>query len=203
MVICLERGADLHMAQLMPLPVTISCFSKIQIGFTFLVPVHLGNQGPLNVCVCVCVHAQSAELQPIVTDVLWSVCVCLSVGYNRESCKSGWTDWDVACIVDLGGPRNHVLRLGSVPPSRRGNLLGFPGHWSVLACLSSERCCSTGLQTCLQGTVHHGKNVAWKCTLPPRVTSAAFRQNFSDHLLFVPVSKLYDSDMQGLHSADR
>ena len=38
MVICLERGADLHIAQLMPLPLTVSCFSKIQIGFTFLVP---------------------------------------------------------------------------------------------------------------------------------------------------------------------
>jgi len=36
MVICLERGADLHMAQLMPLPFTVSCISKIQIGFTFL-----------------------------------------------------------------------------------------------------------------------------------------------------------------------
>jgi len=32
-VICLQRGADLHMAQLMPLPLTVSCFSKIQIGF--------------------------------------------------------------------------------------------------------------------------------------------------------------------------
>ena len=54
-VICLERGADLHMAQLMPLPLTVSCFSKIQIGFTFLVPAHLGNpgKGPLNVCACV------------------------------------------------------------------------------------------------------------------------------------------------------
>ena len=41
--ICLERGADLHMAQLMPLPLT--CFSKIQIGFTFLVPAHLGSPG--------------------------------------------------------------------------------------------------------------------------------------------------------------
>ena len=41
MVICLERGADLHMAQLMPLPpLTISCFSKIQIGFTFLVGLY-------------------------------------------------------------------------------------------------------------------------------------------------------------------
>jgi len=29
LVICLERGADLHMAKLMPLPVTVSCFSKI------------------------------------------------------------------------------------------------------------------------------------------------------------------------------
>jgi len=35
-VICLERDADLHMAQLMPMPLTVSCFSKIQIGFTFL-----------------------------------------------------------------------------------------------------------------------------------------------------------------------
>jgi len=39
-VVCLEQGADLHMDQLMPLPLTISCLSKIQIGFTFLVPAH-------------------------------------------------------------------------------------------------------------------------------------------------------------------
>ena len=45
MVICLEQGADLHMAQLMPLPLTVSCFSKIQIGFTFQVPAHLGSPG--------------------------------------------------------------------------------------------------------------------------------------------------------------
>ena len=45
MVICLERGADLHMAQLMPVPLTVSCFSKIQIGFTFLVPAHPGSPG--------------------------------------------------------------------------------------------------------------------------------------------------------------
>ena len=55
MVICLERGADLHTAQLMPLPLTVSCFRKIQIGFTFLVPAHLGSpgKGPLNGCVCI------------------------------------------------------------------------------------------------------------------------------------------------------
>jgi len=45
MVICLERDADLHMAQLMLLPLTVSCFSKIQIGFTFLVPAHPGSPG--------------------------------------------------------------------------------------------------------------------------------------------------------------
>ena len=45
MVICLERGADLHMAQLMPLSLTVPCFSKIQIGFTFLVPAHPGSPG--------------------------------------------------------------------------------------------------------------------------------------------------------------
>ena len=55
MVICLERDADLHIAQ--HLPLTVSCFSKIQIGFTFLVPVHLGSYGQKAVklvCVCVC-----------------------------------------------------------------------------------------------------------------------------------------------------
>ena len=54
MVICLERGADLHMAQLMPLPLIVSCFSKIQISFAFLVPAHPGSPRKrlLNGCVC-------------------------------------------------------------------------------------------------------------------------------------------------------
>ena len=55
MVICLERGADLHMAQLMPLPLTVSCFSKIQIGLTFLAPAHPGSPGKGAIkWVCVC-----------------------------------------------------------------------------------------------------------------------------------------------------
>jgi len=54
--VCLERGADLHMAQLMPLPLTVSYSSKIQIGFTFLVLAHLGSPGQRDVKrVCVCV----------------------------------------------------------------------------------------------------------------------------------------------------
>ena len=53
MVICLKQGADLHMAQLMPLPLTVSCFSKIQIGFTFLALAHrvVPDKGLLDGCV--------------------------------------------------------------------------------------------------------------------------------------------------------
>jgi len=43
MVICLERGADLHMAQLIPPPLTVLLFRKIQIDFTFLIPAHPGS----------------------------------------------------------------------------------------------------------------------------------------------------------------
>ena len=68
MVICLEQGADLHMAQLMPLPLTVSCFSRIQIGFTFLVPAHLGSPGQRavkRVCVCVCISTPQTSMENI------------------------------------------------------------------------------------------------------------------------------------------
>jgi len=55
--IFLEQGANLHMAQLMPLPLTVSCYSKIQIAFTFLVPAHPGSPGQRAVkWVSVCVY---------------------------------------------------------------------------------------------------------------------------------------------------
>ena len=62
MVTCLEQGADLHMAQLMPLPLTVSCFSKIPISFTFLVLAHLGSSGKRAVkwvCVCACARVRA------------------------------------------------------------------------------------------------------------------------------------------------
>jgi len=62
MVVCLERGADLHVVQLMPLPLTISCFSKIQIGSTFLVPAHLGSPGKRAVK-RVCVYRFHANVE--------------------------------------------------------------------------------------------------------------------------------------------
>jgi len=54
-----------HMAQLMPLPLTVSCSSKIQIGFTFLVPAHPGSPGQgavKRVCMCVCVCVYNGHL---------------------------------------------------------------------------------------------------------------------------------------------
>jgi len=68
-VICLERGADLHMAQRIPLPLTVSCFSKIQIGFTFLVPADPGSPAQRvvkRVCVCY-ILVTMAAVQQILT----------------------------------------------------------------------------------------------------------------------------------------
>jgi len=63
-IICLEQGADLHTAQLIPLPLTVSCSSKIQIGFTFLLPAYPGSpdkRAVKRVCVCVCVLCLDIE----------------------------------------------------------------------------------------------------------------------------------------------
>ena len=71
MVVCLERGADLHMAQLMPLPLTVSCFSEVQIGLPFwywLTWVDL-DKGPLNRCMCLCVYTyRVAQKWPLVLN---------------------------------------------------------------------------------------------------------------------------------------
>jgi len=57
-VVCLERGADLHIALLMPLSLTVSCFSKIQIVFAFLVPADPGSPGKRAIkWACVCVYS--------------------------------------------------------------------------------------------------------------------------------------------------
>jgi len=91
-VICLELGADLHTAQLM-LPLTVSCFSKIQIGFTFLVPARLGSpgKGPLNGCVCVCaltVLGGHQEEHQACKNMSVEVLVWLSV----------WSEVQIVCI---------------------------------------------------------------------------------------------------------
>jgi len=85
-VICLEHSADLHMAQWMPLLLTVSCFSKIQIGFTFLVPAHPGSPGQRavkRVCVCVCVLLLIFMLLP---PILWAAVDDLSA----RLCMLAW-----------------------------------------------------------------------------------------------------------------
>ena len=85
MVICLEQGADLHMAQLTPLPLTFSCFSKIQIGFTFLVPAHLGSPGQRavkRVCVCVCVCCRYPTEELNLKNIVSSALVQPSTDYS-------------------------------------------------------------------------------------------------------------------------
>ena len=77
MVICLERDADLHIAQLMPLPLTVSCSSKIQIGFTFLVLAHPGSPGQRavkRVCVCVIGNTSISLKCPSKTFGLYDHC---------------------------------------------------------------------------------------------------------------------------------
>jgi len=92
-VICLERGADLHMAQLMPLPLTVSCFSKIQIGFTFLVLAHPSivlDKGPLNVCVCVCVPLPTYADNVALPAVARRCCSNQSICSPGQACGSGF-----------------------------------------------------------------------------------------------------------------
>jgi len=83
-VICLERGADLHMAQLMPLPLTVFCFSKIQITFTFLVPAHPGSPGKRAVKRYVCVCVSTGNGQPI---CIWHCASCIgTLSFRVNSC---------------------------------------------------------------------------------------------------------------------
>jgi len=81
-VICLERGADLHTAHLMPLPPTVSCSSKIQIGFTFLVRLTcvVLDKGPLSGCMYTkmllyCVQLIKPVYYVFVTIIL-NLCIC-------------------------------------------------------------------------------------------------------------------------------
>ena len=60
------------MAQLIPLPLTVSCFSKIPVGFTFLVPAHPGSPGKSSikrVCVCVCVGSRTSAVNMMLSAV--------------------------------------------------------------------------------------------------------------------------------------
>jgi len=77
MVICLEQGAHLHTAQLMPLPLTVSCFSKIQVGFIFLVLAHPGSPGQKAVK-RVCVRARAFTRARVIINHITYCCTLAS-----------------------------------------------------------------------------------------------------------------------------
>ena len=116
----LKRVANLHMSQLMPLPLTVSCFRKIQIGFTFLVPAVLGSPGK-RVVKRVRVYAGYScrhlliRLCETVKWFVWSWLRKTGMGNSRasysldplimmpwnESMTLGWVTSDCAALVFL------------------------------------------------------------------------------------------------------
>ena len=117
----------MHMAQLTPLPLTVSCFSKIQIGFTFLVPAFPGSPGKRaveRVCVCgvtTAVQASTVELKHRVQSN-----ICHSLAASITSTLPGFQ----LTTVDFAD---------SSPDSARWN--SFVRHLLVKNGFSSK-CCS-------------------------------------------------------------
>ena len=96
MVICLERGADLHMAQPMPLPLTVSRFSKIQIGFTFLVPAHPGSPGQRVVkracALCVVYTNGAIFVKPTLQENADVLMTCEHITAEFTEYRPGWRE---------------------------------------------------------------------------------------------------------------
>ena len=87
MVICLEQGADLHMVQLMTLSHSVSCFSKIQIGFTLPVPAHLGSprqRAVKHMCVYVRVCVTFSNVAGHYTQSVQFTDTCKSVVFGMK-----------------------------------------------------------------------------------------------------------------------
>jgi len=100
---------DMHTDQLMPLPLTVSCFSEIQIGLTFLVPAHPGSPGQRAVkwvCVCVCVRACVRACACVCTCSLVSDVVILVL--SAPVCQSSSTRF-TRCEQVPGGGRPRVV----------------------------------------------------------------------------------------------
>ena len=122
MVICLEQGADLHMAQQMPLPLTVSCFSKIQIGLPFwyrFMRVVL-DRAIKRVCVCVCVFR---TISAGVTCECWRAALAsVTSPTSRTTCAGATTASPTACrsgIYSATEEPAKTTRLASANHTRR------------------------------------------------------------------------------------
>jgi len=120
MVICLEWGADLHTAQLMPQPLTVSCFSKSRL---VLLLYHRLNRVVLNECIINCAwlwdYSQLTKLSILRT---WSTLehsmkdwMCsrskIKQNYRRQqlTCNSQWILSDFIAEQNLAGISAHML----------------------------------------------------------------------------------------------
>jgi len=151
--------ADLHMAQLIPLPLTVSCFTKIQIVFTFLVPVHLGSPGKRAIkWVCVGVGSSGHYLTAAVAMS------CVFIAFCSYCCE-------VCCVVmqSMAGqvPSSAGSCLVHISPCHRrpwwSNICSAAAARGQLLCLideaageywhnfcSSVACCSDCNNRCLK-----------------------------------------------------
>jgi len=133
MVICLERSADLHMAQLMPLPLTVSLFNKIQIGFTFLVLAHLGCPGQRalkRVCV-VCIISCGVMLQENTESNSSQLSLTrVRCTLPAAKCLAFTPDGSSLVIMTHEGVA-HLAKLDSVNPPLLTSLSSLPGYIST------------------------------------------------------------------------
>jgi len=116
-VICLEWDADLHMAQLMTLPLTVSCFSKLQIGFTLLVPAYPGSPGQRavkRVCVCSALFRKTTKVSKLQNSgriaavicgvgVVGFLCFPFNTDLNLWNCELGTVEWVRTRLTPLIG----------------------------------------------------------------------------------------------------
>jgi len=116
----------LPLAQSMPLPLTVSCFSKIQIGFTFLVLAHLGSpgKGPLDGCVCVCVIQGTTRYATRSWRQSWSLRSSADfAAHSRTFDRSSWkcSTQASAAVCTTDSCTSSALRTGSPWPDTSGS----------------------------------------------------------------------------------
>jgi len=136
-VICLEWGAHLHTAHLMPLPLSVSCFSNIQIGVAFLVPAHPGSPGQRvvkRVCLCVCVTCAFSALTLLVgrqeghlacKKLSGGVLAWSSVWSDVQACI--WPSWCHCHSLSLASVKFRLVFTFPAPAH-----LGSPGQWAII-----------------------------------------------------------------------
>ena len=112
MIICLEQGADLHIAQLMLLPLTVSCFSKIQIGFyRAMLCIRGTSHGHVSVCLSVCLSQVGVLLKR------------LNVGSQKQhrTIARGLSFPDAKDLREIrpGSPTTRAPNAGGVGQNRR------------------------------------------------------------------------------------